>query len=492
MLQEAGFLVGRSNTQVSDAVRNFPPNRDNDFTTSVPFRQHISPSQDYSYTNTVFTDIPNNPNRLNVQITQRSYAWNTPQRKNFVIIEYRIKNIGTSSLVNLFAGLYADWNVIFTNNNRARWNNQLKLGYVHDVNNLYYTGIALLTDNFQNYTAYNNAANPLADGFSTAEKFLALSDTPKDTTAGLTFSGQDVSHLISAKIPLLEVGQEDYVAFAFVVGETFAEIYQATLQAKQTYQQIQTSPTPILNDVAVCSGSTYTIVPQGGSRFTFYVQPPPSIPIFTGNSLLINNIRSPRTYYVTCVDSLFESPATAITISPIEHVTRFTVSPNDSIDLRVAGAVPLTFQSTTQGAVQWQWNFGNGQTANVANPPPVLYENEGIYAVKLVTRNAQNCADSLTQNIVIYRSPITQLVEKWQKNIRFAPNPFEDWIQLHTGQNLGQATLEIEDLLGRKLYRTQLSLDQIHTLQLADLPKGILLFKVQTPQGILLQKIVKQ
>ncbi len=49
---------------------------------------------------------------LNVKVTQKSYAWSEPELNDFVIMEYVIKNIGTSDLKKAYVGFYVDGDVV--------------------------------------------------------------------------------------------------------------------------------------------------------------------------------------------------------------------------------------------------------------------------------------------------------------------------------------------------------------------------------------------
>src|SRR5574341_1519675 len=48
---------------------------------------------------------------LFVEVTQKSYSWSYDYAKDFVLLDYFIKNIGTSKLTNLFMGIYIDADV---------------------------------------------------------------------------------------------------------------------------------------------------------------------------------------------------------------------------------------------------------------------------------------------------------------------------------------------------------------------------------------------
>ena len=60
----------------------------------------------------VSTDWSGRPHQpLNIEVTQSSYAWSLPHAKDFVLIDYSIKNIGASPLVNAYVGLYVDQDI---------------------------------------------------------------------------------------------------------------------------------------------------------------------------------------------------------------------------------------------------------------------------------------------------------------------------------------------------------------------------------------------
>ncbi|NOY87772.1 MAG: hypothetical protein GXO93_00065, partial [FCB group bacterium] len=76
--------------------------------------------EDYimKYNDTITQDIepdyfgrPHIP--LNIEVTQRSFAWSYPYAKDFVLFDYSIKNIGINKLKNVYMGIYVDGDVYF-------------------------------------------------------------------------------------------------------------------------------------------------------------------------------------------------------------------------------------------------------------------------------------------------------------------------------------------------------------------------------------------
>jgi hypothetical protein len=50
---------------------------------------------------------------LNIEITQKSYAWNETITEDFIIIEYNVKNIGDQTLEQVWIGFYIDGDVMY-------------------------------------------------------------------------------------------------------------------------------------------------------------------------------------------------------------------------------------------------------------------------------------------------------------------------------------------------------------------------------------------
>ncbi len=83
----------------------------------------------FEYTDTfpelVVTD-PFNPlhTPLNVEVTQRSFAWSYPYAEDFVLFDYQIRNIQYRTLRNVYMGIYVDADV---------WNKDNSSGHTDDI-----------------------------------------------------------------------------------------------------------------------------------------------------------------------------------------------------------------------------------------------------------------------------------------------------------------------------------------------------------------------
>jgi gliding motility-associated-like protein len=59
--------------------------------------------------------------------------------------------------------------------------------------------------------------------------------------------------------------------------------------------------------------------------------------------------------------------------------------------------------------VRWFWNFPNGNTSTVQNPPPQTYNTAGSFMVQSVAVNSSGCRDTTTMNILINPLPVVTM-----------------------------------------------------------------------------------
>jgi PKD repeat protein len=62
--------------------------------------------------------------------------------------------------------------------------------------------------------------------------------------------------------------------------------------------------------------------------------------------------------------------------------------------------------STSSGVLTYLWRFGNGNTSTISSPT-YTYTSAGTYSVVLIATNDINCADSVTQQVVVNLMPAT-------------------------------------------------------------------------------------
>ena len=87
-------------------------------------------------------------------------------------------------------------------------------------------------------------------------------------------------------------------------------------------------------------------------------------------------------------------------------------SPKINIISTANGCSPLAVTFSSQllvpdtSAVNWKWNFANGNISPAASPAVQNYTIAGIYTVNLIGTNSSGCKDSVTKNIEAYAIPL--------------------------------------------------------------------------------------
>lgn len=56
----------------------------------------------------------------------------------------------------------------------------------------------------------------------------------------------------------------------------------------------------------------------------------------------------------------------------------------------------------------WEWDFGNGETASVEEPTYQSYAADDLYDIQLIVASGNGCSDTITQTIEIYPVPIAE------------------------------------------------------------------------------------
>lgn len=78
--------------------------------------------------------------------------------------------------------------------------------------------------------------------------------------------------------------------------------------------------------------------------------------------------------------------------------------------LSICQGETITFtDNSSMDVVDYFWDFQNGITSTVANPPDQLFQNEGFYDVSLTTTDAQGCQDTYTVEIAVAAEPVIDL-----------------------------------------------------------------------------------
>lgn len=261
LLYEAGFMVGTSSSAVSDCVRGATttPASDADFQTVTKAYKTVPGVFSEFDAHGRFNDMPASPVQK-VQVSHNAYAWSTVGNRKYVIVEYIMKNTGTTALSNLYAGIFADWDIDASTSgaNKSDFNVPEKMGYIYSTAaGGKFAGIKLLTSSAPavcyhiDNTAGGGGGVDIVDAvnyYSTADKYTTLSTNRYQ--AGLTgATGGDVSEVVSSGPFVINAGDSVKVAFALIAGDNLADIIKSADSA-----QVHYTP-PITTNIAAINGN---------------------------------------------------------------------------------------------------------------------------------------------------------------------------------------------------------------------------------------------
>ena len=238
LVYEAGFMVGISGA-VSDNVRGATAaSIDDDFLAISVIQKNVPSIWSDFDTYGKFNDSKS-PNALGVTVSHRSMTWSQAPNNKFHIFEYTIKNTGIIPFNNLYAGIFADWDIQNYSNNKVNEDPSLKMGYAYctDAGGVY-AGIKLLTNGGFTHYAVDNLAGgagglDLSNGYDDAEKFTSLSINR--ATAGGISTGNDVIDIVGSGPFNLSPGDSITVAFAMIAGQELLDLQSGAQQAQIKY-----------------------------------------------------------------------------------------------------------------------------------------------------------------------------------------------------------------------------------------------------------------
>jgi serine protease len=248
LLYEAGLMIGTSSSAVSDAFRGSnSAAADADFQSVVMVSKAIPSTFSEFDAHGRFNDVPAIPTQ-NLLVSHNAYAWSTPGNRKYVIVEYIMKNNGTTPLSNLYAGISADWDIDATTSsqNKGDYVSAKKLGYVYSTaTGGKFAGIKVLTNSAPpvcyhiDNVAGGGGGIDLTDTtnyFSTGEKYTSLSTNRYIAgVSGTVTTGGDIIEVVSTGPYTINAGDSVKVAFALIAGDDLTDIKNSADSAQAHY-----------------------------------------------------------------------------------------------------------------------------------------------------------------------------------------------------------------------------------------------------------------
>ena len=252
LIYESGLMIGTSSSKVSDNVRGSNSGAiDTDFT-SVQTVKEINPTVKAEHeTGGIFNDNGAS-SKIGVQVKHKTYAWSSTGDRKYIIFEYTIKNTSGTTLSNLYAGVFTDWDITdkTSGSNKGDTDNGNKLGYVYStVGGKLYGGVRLLTKGpFLHYVIDNISGggggvdiSDQANYYSTSEKYTTLS-TNRSTGGASAATGNDVADVVSTGPFTINANDSVKVAFAMIAGDDLNDLINSATNAQIKYDLATSIP----------------------------------------------------------------------------------------------------------------------------------------------------------------------------------------------------------------------------------------------------------
>ena len=180
-------------------------------------------------------------NKYNIEITQKTYAWNKAEYNDFIIVNYYIVNKADSILSNFYFGLFSDWDIDNYDLNSADFNEENNLSYTFSTKpEGLYSGFQLLSDvNCNNYSFDNiqggGGGIDITNGFSEQEKYQALISQRQIAGIG---QGNDVCSMLSCGPYSINSNDTLFVSYAIHTSKSLQEIINSSEQAQVLFDSL--------------------------------------------------------------------------------------------------------------------------------------------------------------------------------------------------------------------------------------------------------------
>ena len=245
LLFEGALMIGTSANTIEDAARDSSDGNNQDTSFGIVQAFKVQTSQDLSYERgiAIFNDN-NSPDKLGIITRLDSYTFASAPDNNYLILNYRFVNNSLKNIINFYAGLFFDWDLVDGNGDSTAWDSQGNLGYTKHTTEVFDTLVAtaLISSSEYGYWAILNSDNGSGvnwgtyNGFTPAEKWQALSSGIGKSKAGVG----DISEVTSGGPFTIPAGDTLQVAFAVAAGNSLNDLRTAINSARTKYSQLIT------------------------------------------------------------------------------------------------------------------------------------------------------------------------------------------------------------------------------------------------------------
>lgn len=272
LFYECGLMVGDDSNHVSDYVRNTYAN--DTYFQSISNVREVQPPKVSQYDlDGLFNDTIA-PSPLPVKVHHQAFAWNTPGNTRYVVVQYTLYNTGGSTINNMYAGLFTDWDVDPStyNMNRSYYDASHKMGYARYYGSgKPFVGIASLnpTNPVINYSIDADSSGDggvnIYYGVTTQQKYYLLSHS-RDSAGYKEATGDDIVDVMSNGPFSVNAGDSIRVTFALIAGDSLQDLETS---ADSAYNKI--NGIPVITSVNTISNAGFSLeqnTPNPASSFT--------------------------------------------------------------------------------------------------------------------------------------------------------------------------------------------------------------------------------
>lgn len=480
LMNDAGFMVGKDATHVSNNFENQAGGADNHFTNAIPISRTLGGQLADLEAYTRYTDAGAGGNAIGVTVDQNTYQWNMPGDDNYVIQEYTIKNTTGSTLTGLYAGMYFDLDGFWRSMNNSRYDtiSRTIYNFTETWVTLWDVGISLLTpDSLRGY-----ACNVNTWTYNQANKWAALTSPPQ----GAFLDSVNLAQFAGAGPFDIAPGDSHIVAFAILAADSVPHLRTTRERAYEKYWCVvragMNPQTDLGPDVVNC-GNTSPVTLDAGPGFSSY--------LWNTGATTQTITATTGEYWVmtTNANGCEDYDRVEVTLNPgITAAYTMSAGPYYVGDT-------ITFTSTTPDALEWGWDFGDGSNiCSITETVPHAYSTPGTYQVCLGVGN-NVCFDTLCQTITV-DTLVGRADPMALGSLRAYPNPTAGVLRFELeNAALGMFEVALVDLAGRSLLSRSLEKQDprlVGELQMAGLPAGVYFLRISGESGTRALRIVKQ
>ncbi|MGD9494329.1 MAG: S8 family peptidase [Bacteroidales bacterium] len=175
--------------------------------------------------------------QMNIVVRQWSYAWNTPEDRNYILVRYQVVNDSIVGLDDFYTGLFADWDIINSAENRCWYDPAIDAIIATTTDSVMFTATALLSPYSSKHYAVDmdgfNSSIALTDGFSESEKYSMMKTNR--LYAGTDLAGNDIAAMVSSGPHTIAPFDTLELAYVIVAGTNFTDIADALARARIRY-----------------------------------------------------------------------------------------------------------------------------------------------------------------------------------------------------------------------------------------------------------------